>query len=206
MNSRIDIITALFGGHARTAILRLLVGQDSPLTGRQVAELAHLSQPGAARALEHLAGLGVISRRRVGRAITHELDRENLLVQSIVLPAIRAERSFLEDLARELEATFAGIATTVVLFGSVARDDAQHGSDIDVLVVVPDDDAAREVNRVADEVGNRFFRRYGMPLSVIITPVGSLGSTSESFLSQVLEEGLLVLGVPLSEVMARGSR
>ncbi|PKQ29937.1 MAG: hypothetical protein CVT60_02795 [Actinobacteria bacterium HGW-Actinobacteria-10] len=205
MNSSIDIITALFGGYARTAILRLLAEHDAPLTGRQVAELAHLSQPGAAKALEHLAALGIITRRRVGRAITHELERDNLLVQSLVLPAIDAERLFLADLAGELRAAFGGIAKSVVLFGSVARDDAVFGSDIDVLVVVTDDEAAREADRIADESGTRFFRRYGMPLSVIISPASALSSSSETFLTRVIEEGLLISGVPLNEVIADGS-
>ncbi|MDO9557110.1 MAG: winged helix-turn-helix domain-containing protein [Coriobacteriia bacterium] len=104
MNTGIDIIEALFGGPGRTAILRLLATQTAPLTGREVADLAGLSPAGAARALEHLARLGVVTRRRVGRAITHVLERESLLVQSIVLPVMEAERALLSAMIEDLAA------------------------------------------------------------------------------------------------------
>lgn len=201
MNSSIDIITALFGGHARTAVLRLLADQTTPLTGRQVADLAHLSQPGAAKALEHFASLGVVSRRRVGRAITHELLRDNLLVQSIVLPVLEAENSFLDDLLGQLTDTFADTAVSVVLFGSAAHEETHPGSDIDVLLVVRDDESAREANRRADIAGPHFFRRYGMPLSVIVSPVSALAKNQSGFLVRARDEGILVSGRPLSEVM-----
>ena len=204
MTASIDILEALFGGPGRTAVLRLLAGQTSELTGRQIAELARVSQPGAARVLDHFASLGVVQRRRAGRATLHQLDRENLLVQSIILPALAAEEHLVEDLKSELRDAFGPFATSLVLFGSVARGESRPGSDIDVLVVTADQEGASGVMHVADTEGPRFFRRYGMPLSVIVTARDRLPAEPGAFLTRARDEGILVSGIALSEVMSHG--
>lgn len=205
MNWSIDILDALFGGHGRTAILRLLAAQTSSLTGTQVAELTGLSQAGAARALEHLAGLGVVKQRRVGRAVLHELERDNLLVSAIVMPAVEAERTLVDGVREELDEAFGPVAVSVVLFGSLVRGEAEPGSDIDVLVVVEDDAAALRADSIADEIGPRFFRRYGMPLAVIVTTEANLPTEPSAFLVSARDEGVLVSGRPLVSVLSHGS-
>lgn len=204
MTFSIDILEALFGGPGRTAVLRLLVRQTTSLTGRQVADLSGLSVAGAARILDHFASLGIVSRRRVGRAVLHELNRDNLLVESIVLPAVAAEQSLQADLEATLAEAFGPVALSVVLFGSVARGSADRESDVDVLVIVEDDARAVRATDVADEVGTRFFRRYGVPLSVMVTTAGSLVGTRSAYLLSARDEGVLVVGRPLGELMRDG--
>lgn len=205
MTDGIDILEALFGGPGRTAVLRLLAGQSAELTGRQVAELVGMSQPGIAGTLHHLAGLGVVQRRRAGQAILHQLDRENLLVKTIVLPALAAEANLIEDLKSELRAAFDPLAVSIVIFGSVARGESTPGSDIDVLVVTPDRTNAERAMQVADDVGLRFFRRYGMPLSVIVTAQDKLPAEPGAFLARARDEGVLVSGAELTSLMPHGS-
>jgi predicted nucleotidyltransferase len=206
MNWSLDIVNALFGGSGRTAILRLLAAQTAPLTGRQVAELTGLSPAGAGRALEYLGGLGVVTRRRVGRAITHELQRDNVLVQTIVLPALASEEALVGDLKAALSEAFGEVALSVVLFGSLVSGQAQPGSDVDVLVITANQKNAARASQIADENGARFFRRYGMPLSVIVQSRETLPSKPSGFLASVADSGELVSGVPLKDLMPRASR
>lgn len=206
MNAGIDILEALFGGPGRTAVLRLLAAQSAELTGRQIAELVGMSQPGIAGTLRHLASLGVVQRRRVGPAILHQLDRDNLLVQTLVLPALSAEANLIEDLKAELRAAFDPFAVSLVLFGSVARGESAPGSDIDVLVITADQADAASAMKVADEVGQRFFRRYGMPLSVIVTAQGMLPAEPSAFLVRARDEGILLSGAALTTLMPNDSK
>jgi hypothetical protein len=201
MTQRIDILNALFGGPGRTAVLRLLASRSAPLTGRQVAGLTGLSQPGAARALEHLANLGVVSRRAAGRAILHELERENLLVQSIVLPSLAAEQSLTDDLLKALAETFGPVSVSATLFGSIVAGEAGPGSDIDVLVVTEDDQQSALALEAYDAAGLQFFRRYGMPLSVIVTARGQLPPTPSAFWIEARDTGVTVCGAPLKELL-----
>lgn len=207
MYQSIDILSALFGGPGRTAILRLLAEQEgASLTGRQVAELTGLSPAGATRALDHLSGLGVITSRRVGRAVTHELQHDNVLVQTIVVPVLAAEKAVVDDVRHELVSAFGDVALSVVLFGSVASGEATPGSDIDVLVVTDDQRAASRALEIADQAGPRFFRRYGMPLAVIVQSRETLPNRPTGFLASAMERGDLVCGRPLQELMSRGAR
>lgn len=205
MHWSIDIINAVFGGQGRTAILRLLAAQTSPLTGREVAQLTGLSPAGAARALEHLAGLGIVTRRRVGQAVTHELQRDNVLVQSIVLPALSAEQGIAEDLRSALRDAFSEVAVSVVLYGSIAAGQAHPGSDIDVLVVTANQADAARAAAVADEAGPGFFRRYGMPLSVVVQSRHSLPTRATGFLASARDSGELIAGRSLRDLMPDAS-
>ena len=200
MNSSIDIVEALFGGHARTAILRLLARSDVPLTGRQIAELAGLSQPGAARALAHLASLGVVSRRRFGRAIAHELVRDNLLAQTLVIPVMDAEAHVLDSLEDDLSRTFAE-TVSAVLFGSMLERRGAPGGDIDVLVVAEDSDAAVDAQLTAEAAGAYYYRRYGAPLSAIVKTKNEVVRGDLPFVSAALRDGVTVAGAPLAEVL-----
>ena len=164
-----------------------------------------MSQPGIAGTLHHLAGLGVVQQRRAGQAILNQLDRENLLVQTIVLPALAAEANLVADLKTELRAAFEPLAVSLVLFGSVARGESAPGSDIDVLVITADQADAARAMEVADEAGQKFFRRYGMPLSVIVTAQDKLPAEPSAFLARARDEGILLSGAELSELMAHGS-
>jgi predicted nucleotidyltransferase len=204
MNASIDMIGAIFGGRGRIAILRLLAGETSSLTGTQIAELTGLTHAGATRALDHLAGLGIVSRRRVGRAVLNELERESILVRTIVLPALEAEGSLMDVLRTDLADAFREVATSVVLFGSVARGEAGGGSDIDVVVVTADRESAIRAAAIADDVGPTFFRRHGLPLSVMVTSEEGLPQEPTGFLLHARDDGVLVLGRPLSELMRRG--
>jgi predicted nucleotidyltransferase len=205
MNTSIDIIDAVFGGRGRIAILRLLAGQSESLTGTQIAELTGLTHAGATRALEHLARLGIVSRRRVGRAVLHQLERESVLVSTLVLPAIAAEASLMEVLRRDLSDAFGRVASSVVLFGSVARGEATSASDIDVLVVARDRTAATRAHQIADEVGRRFYRRHGLPLSVIVMTESALAKESPAFMARLRDEGVLVSGRNVGKASGSGA-
>lgn len=198
------MLNALFGGRGRSAILRLLAAQTTPLTGRQVAELTGLTAVGASRALSRLADLGVVSRRRAGNAILHELQRDNILVQSIVLPALEAESSVREEIETCIASAFSHVAVSLVLFGSVVRGEAEPGSDIDVLVVASGKAAADDAYALADEVGRSFYRRFGMPLSVMVTTVDALRRSPAPFVLAARDEGVLLCGRQLDELMSSG--
>ncbi len=201
MNSDTDIIAHLFGGAGRTAILRLLASETTPLTGRQIADMTGLSPAGASRALEHLAGLGVVTRRSVGRAFVHELDRGSDIVRQLILPAIEAEEKIaaarrarpVGGLPPEvIECLVDGFSPLkVVLFGSRARGEADESADFDLLVVVPE-----VADRHSLAVGMLVaLGHLGVPVDIVPTDPAELeerGDVPGSLLRRALEEGLVV--------------
>lgn len=155
--SGIQTLEDLLAGTGRIAVLRTLVSADAPLTGRQVAVAAGLSHAGAMRVLNRLQDAGLLTRRVVGRAMLHELDRDDAVVRQMVLPLFEAERLVFGATTREsgdsspvavrvnprIRPHLAAIGeacrrhhiVTGALFGSATQPDARVvPQDVDVLV------------------------------------------------------------------------
>lgn len=117
-------------------VLAVLAETTGELNLRRVARLADISAAQASRVLPGLVELGLIERREVPPSSLFRLNRENVAA-SFVIELSRSHEISLERLgaaARELLAP-AG----VIIFGSFARREADRQSDIDALIVRPDE-------------------------------------------------------------------
>lgn len=130
----------------------------------------------------------------------HDLERQNLLVQTIVVPVFEAETQLLARLESDLAATFGDAALSVVLYGSFARTEGTEGGDVDVLVVTEDERGAARADEIAAEEGPRFYRTYGRPLSVISKSAAGI-SGGEAFVQEAVSEGRVVAGIPLDRAI-----
>jgi hypothetical protein len=136
---------------AQGDVLAVLARTDQPLTGRRVAALTNrrVSQKGTNLALRALLEAGLVIVEDHPPAKLYSLNRRHLAANPI------EELASLRD--RLIEAMRAQLASWLIpawgvwLFGSAARGDGDETSDIDVLVVRPDevDDAdPRWLNQV----------------------------------------------------------
>jgi len=85
---------------------------------------------------------------------------------------------------------------TVVVFGSVARGDADQQSDLDVLVVLTDDESRRELRRRLRE---RRADVTPLPVSLaLFTPLRLIQEAADrpSFISHLLDEGVSIYDAP----------
>lgn len=92
---RSQTLEDLLAGNGRIGVLRALVRAECPLTGRQIAAASGLSHAGAGRILTRLCEAGLVTRRAVGRAMLHELDRGDPVVQQLVVPLFETETMLL---------------------------------------------------------------------------------------------------------------
>jgi predicted nucleotidyltransferase len=117
------------------AVLLALHRTVAPMTGREVARRAGVSQPAALAALDHFVEHGLVRSQPAGRAYLYSLNDEHLLVSAVdQVFDVRAE--LIKQIAAgvihwEIEPRH------ISLFGSMARGDGDTKSDIDVLVVRP---------------------------------------------------------------------
>jgi len=95
MMSCIHTLEDLLAGPGRIGVLRALVRASEPLTVRQIAARSGMSHAGAGRILARLHEAGFVTRKEVGRAMLHELDRRQPAVANLVLPLFDAERDLL---------------------------------------------------------------------------------------------------------------
>jgi predicted nucleotidyltransferase len=126
------------------SVLRVLVGADASFTIRQLARTAGVSAPLAADIVHRLAAHGLVTTQPAGRALLCRFNKDHLAA-----PAIRdlvTLRARLLEFLREEIATWPIASVHASLFGSAARGDGDTDSDLDLLVIRPDDLTEQETS------------------------------------------------------------
>jgi predicted nucleotidyltransferase len=204
-------------GRPSTAIVPSLDGEvlialsrtTAALTGREVATLARRgSQSAIAVALDRLVGQGLVLREEVGRAYLHTLNRDHVAAPIVdLLAGLRGE------LLRRLRDEIGSWAIQPIhasFFGSAARGDGDLDSDIDLLVVQPEDvdpedeDWWQQIDRLAEAVLAWTGNSAGI---VQISPSGfaALRTDPPEIVADLQRDGIDLAGVPLSTHFAGAS-
>lgn len=120
-------------------VLSVLSRSGQPLTGRTVATLTRgaASPAGVAKTLDGLVASGVVISVPAGRANLYSLNREHLAYGAIC--NLADLRTALFQRIRETALDWSRPAVSVAVFGSTVRGDAEPTSDIDLLVIRPDE-------------------------------------------------------------------
>ena len=127
-----------FGGvipGARGAVLAALLRTDIPLTGRQIHALVsdEYSLWTVQEALNALTQLGIVDTQTVGRAGVHTINEDHVSVAPL-----RALLDPITALTGTVREAVGNDVKTVILFGSIARGEANFYSDVDLAVMAPD--------------------------------------------------------------------
>lgn len=161
---------------ADAGALTVLVRTEAPLTGRRVAELAGArNHTSTLRALNRLSHSGIVSVEPAGRARLYRFNRRHVLA-----PAIEALVQSVDELRMGLIEALKNWPVPCLhasLYGSVARGQAGEDSDIDVLVVRPDDLSSNDAeawDRQLADLETATFDRTGNHLSWLETTVADL--------------------------------
>lgn len=122
--------------------LRVLAGADTEFTASQIHRLADTASPyGIRKALARLTESGLVLSSVHGSATFWRGNRQHVLWPAID-SAVDARRELLERLRRQFADRN---ELAAYLYGSFARRAATPDSDIDILVVYPDDAAPDDI-------------------------------------------------------------
>lgn len=122
---------------SRGRVLAVLAESTGDVNLRTLARLAGVSIAQVPRIMPELVQLGLVARRDVPPAAQFRLVPEHLATRAI-LQLARARDTTLRRMG-ELAASMPIPPLSIVVFGSLARGTAGTDSDIDVVVVRPDD-------------------------------------------------------------------
>jgi predicted nucleotidyltransferase len=138
-------------------VLDVLAHTTRPLTGREIARLASRgSERGVRLVLHRLVAQGLVTAREAGSASLFVLNREHVAA-GIVENLVRLRAELIERIRGEVEG-WSSRPVHVSVFGSTARADGHVKSDIDLLIVRPenlaeDDPQWREqLHRLAERI------------------------------------------------------
>jgi predicted nucleotidyltransferase len=117
-------------------VLRVLVGTDLGLTGREVAAMTgRRSHKGVLDSLHRLTAHGLVKRVPLNRAYLFTLNRDHIAAETVEL--LMALRGKLFGLIEEGISDWEISPVHASVFGSTARGDGGLDSDIDMLIVHP---------------------------------------------------------------------
>jgi DNA-binding transcriptional ArsR family regulator len=196
-------IEDIFATPARARVLRALAHAGRPLSIRSVAKWAGISHTAASHVLKELYAIGMVSCAIVGRSTSYSLERRNAYVRYMVLPAIDAEKTIVNELSADLVETFAGPALSLILFGSYAYGEPNEHSDIDVFALAEDERRKQQLDELAWKNHGFYSAKYGAPLALLSYTTadlsGRLHPVTSGFRIELGSTGIILHGLGPSE-------
>ena len=188
-------------------VLDVLGHTTHPLTGREIARLASRgSERGVRLVLHRLAAQGLVTAWEAGSASLFLLNREHIAA-GIVEDLLRLRAELIERIRGELKG-WSSRPVHVSIFGSAARADAHIESDIDLLIVRPeelaeDDPHWREqLHRLAE----RIERWSGNHASLHeVTPKGLKAALrrKEPIIASLRKDSIVLAGPEIADLLRR---
>jgi DNA-binding transcriptional ArsR family regulator len=175
-------------------VIALLAQQENSFTTGQLRRvLGRYSEEGIRKALQRLTRQGIVHAERVGNAYSYRLNRDHLAAG----PVMELAR-LLDTLLGRLEERLASWPVPPVyaaVFGSAARGTMTPDSDLDLLLVRPDDSPPdgwdEQVSDLTADVA-RWTGNDTRPLQYTVSELAA--ARGEPVLHDVLDEGLTVAG------------
>ncbi len=143
-----DCLEQVLGSKAAIRVLRTMVRYPAKIfTKRGLARTANVSVNEAALTIRDLEDLGIVTVQPVGRSHQLSLNRKNYILNKVIEPVFKTEEDALEELLKVLKKNLdrKKVIVSAALFGSVAKGKEKPDSDVDILVISNDFDAASQI-------------------------------------------------------------
>jgi len=178
-------------------LLQVLISEDAPRTGRELARIAEVSSAQGNTLLRRLARLGVVIETPKLPAKLYEINSSHILV-----PHLRALIGGLDSILEQLTDKVEGLQTApeiAILFGSAMRGEDHEDSDLDLYLLFSDSvplDKGQLLENTAD-MSEDFYALTGNSLNVLVQKMSDLRTNFESrsrFLTNLLSDGRVLKG------------
>lgn len=189
---------------ARGRVLAVLAETTAEVNLRTLARLAGVSVAQASRVMPGLVDLGLVGRREMPPSAQFRLIRENVAARAIIDLARSRDAALIRLGNAAASLPFAPVS--VIVFGSFARGEADDQSDLDAILVRPDnvdeDNWATSVERWRNEAraitGNRV-----EVLEIVHDDAPTRLAGRAPLWSDVVRDGVVVYGLAMDELLAR---
>jgi predicted nucleotidyltransferase len=185
------VVTPTLDGDVLFALAR---ADTTFTTGQLHRVLGRHSEAGIRKVLLRLAGQGIVDAEQIGRTWAYRLNRDHLAAEH-VLGLARLRETLLARIERAL-GSWAERPVYGAVFGSAARGDMTERSDIDLLLVRPDDAGEDQWSEQRMSLAHEITRWTGNDARVLEYSVSEIEQIDgdEPVLRAVADEGLTVAG------------
>lgn len=146
------------------------------------------SPQGVRKSVARLVEQGTLVERSIGRSVAYALNREHLLIDAI-LQIARAKGELVARMSAAIE-LWPTRPIMVTMFGSAARNEMRSDSDIDLLIVMPDE--AEPADDVVGEFAVQVSRWTGNDVRPLVYRASEVRGAA--IFTEVLADGVDVVG------------
>jgi predicted nucleotidyltransferase len=139
----------------------------------------------------------------------YSLNRDHIAVSDILVPLLECERDLMERYVRDLRKQMRTPTEAIVLFGSVARQEEQPRSDVDLLLIARDRTSAKAASRQVDDATTGLLARYGSVPQILVSDVGTFRNKlahGDPLYGEILRTGRVVYGKSFARLLRHGSQ
>jgi hypothetical protein len=199
----------LLGQKSKVRILRYLANSGLELNGRQIAYEIGMSPWVCHQALGGLQDQGIVVMRNVGNTHLYRLNTEHYLVRELLLPLFQKEQMLLDTVIAAITDGLPAPVVSLILYGSVARNEEEPFSDIDVLAVTTTEEDVPRVEQFFLQKNESVVPCFGNTLSALVMSSQELYSrldAGEPLITEILQTGRVLYGPHLAELITRPKR
>ena len=175
-----------------TSVLSVLAGADTSFTVTRIHNVLEqkVSPTGIRKALAPLVAQGLVSEVVLGKTHAYSLNRRHLLAEPLLAMTNAKERLLVK--IETLVESWPIQPVAVTLFGSAARGDMHFDSDIDILVVFPDDASQDVVDEVVYSLAEQVTGWTGNDVRPLVYRTAEV--TPAPIFDSIVSEGITVAG------------
>jgi len=198
------VLDIVFSTWSHIAVLRVLQDTAVGMTGREIARLAGMNHRSCLKALSTLEGIAVVNRQMGGRDHLFSLNRGHLLVVQGILPLLKLERRFLDEVSETLKKRIGREAQSMILFGSVARKAETAQSDLDVCFVVTNGREKEGILERVNDLSSTIRQTFGANLAPFVITASEFRRRARLYkppINVILKEGVVIAGKSLRDLL-----
>jgi predicted nucleotidyltransferase len=145
-----------------------------------------------------LESLGLVNRTIGGRDHLFTLNRKNRIVTNLIKDIFEFESEFKKEIFSLIKKKLAALASSLILFGSVARGEEDVASDLDLCVVFVNNKS--KIENAVSELRDKLYDDYKVtlaPFYILETEFKKRAKQNLSPVNSILKEGVLLSGKPI---------
>jgi predicted nucleotidyltransferase len=197
-----NFLQHIFSAQSNVIVLRTLNSRVVGISGRETARISKLSIRTVQNTLAHLESLGLVNRTIGGRDHLFMLDRNNKIVVKLINYIFDFESKFKSEILTSIKKKLSALASSLILFGSVARGEEDYTSDFDLCIVYVKNKS--KVEAAVSELRDKLYDDYKItlaPFFILETDFKKRAKQNLSPVNNILKEGVLIAGKPIRELI-----
>lgn len=167
MDINLSLVTTVNSEAKIRLLTHLFRHRSDSMSGSELAKIIGISSMTVSRLLKEFEAIHLIHIRRVGAAYMCQLNTKSYAFQALkpVLDSLVSIPSPLEHIKKTItDGLPKGLINKIYLYGSVAKDDAEPGSDIDIIVIAKNKGSVGKLQAKIEELTLVCLDLYGMRL------------------------------------------